>query len=465
MTTRIETTILQNLIHNEEYARKVIPFLKKEYFNIQSEKIVLTEILKFFETYNKCPSADILNIEISNRTDVSQTDFSESIEIVDNLNNYNEVNNDWLIDQSEEFCKTRAVYNAMYEALYIAEGKDTKRSPDSIPSILSEALAVTFDNHVGHDYIEDALSRYEFYHKLEEKLPFNLEIFDKITSGGLPKKTLSVVMSGPGGGKSLFMCHEAANCLAQGKNVLYISMEMAEERIAERIDANLLNVNIKDLPHIDWSTYNNKIQKLKGKTEGKLIIKEYPTGGAHAGHFRALLQELKVKRNFVPQLIIIDYLNICMSQRVKNTSANSYSIVGSITEELRGLAIEFNVPVLTATQSGRGAIGASDAEMTDAADSIGIARTADFMFAIIRTEELDELGQVMIKQLKNRYNSPDYYKRFCLGIDFSKMKFYDVEQSAQEGLTGNKNEREDKDVPVFDSSTKSNSSKYSDFKF
>lgn len=452
---RIETSILSNLLHDEVYARKVIPFLKKEYFTIPAEQIVLTEILKFFDGYNKRPTVEVLQVEIANRNDVTQTDFDEASVVISEIAEYTEVDYNWLVDQTEELCKTRSIYNALYEALYIAEGKDKTKQPEAIPSILSDALAVSFDSHIGHDYLDDALARYEFYHKTEERIPFNLDLFNKITSGGLPKKTLSCVMSGPGGGKSLFMCNFAASSLAQGKNVLYISMEMAEERIAERIDANLLNTNINDLKHLDWSTFESKVNKVKGKTSGKLIVKEYPTGGAHSGHFRALLQDLKMKLSFIPDVIIIDYLSICTSSRVKNTSANSYTIVKSIAEEIRGLAIEFNVPILTAAQVNRTGANDSDVDMSSTAESFGLPATLDLFFALIRTEELDGMGQIMVKQLKNRYNDPSYYKKFCIGVDFSKMKLYDVEQSAQEDIVDKGKTKKDVDKPLYDKSKRS----------
>lgn len=449
---RIENSILSGLVFNETYTRKVIPFISKDYFLLQPEKVVFTEISRFFEKYNKLPTIESLKIDISSRSDVTQSDFDEAIKIVDEISDYVPTDFDWLVDKTEALCKERAVYNALYEALYIAEGKDDKRAPESIPSILADALAVSFDSHIGHDYLDDALSRYEFYHKLEERIPFNLDIFNKITGNGLPKKTLSCVISGPGGGKSLFMCNYAASSLALGKNVLYISMEMSEERIAERIDANLLNVPIKDIPHMEWTTFDSKVKKIQEKTRGKLIIKEYPTGGAHAGHFRALLQDLKMKLSFIPDVIIIDYLNICSSQRVKNASANSYTIVKSIAEEIRGLAIEFDVPILTATQVNRSGSNDTDMGMSHTSDSFGLPQTLDLFFALIRTEELDALGQIMVKQLKNRYNDPSYYKKFCIGVDFSRMKLYDVEQSAQDGIV----DKGKDDSPVFDRGFKSN---------
>lgn len=446
---RIEDSILNNLIHNEEFAKTVLPFLKQEYFTTQAEKFILEEIQKFNNNYYKAPTIDSLRIDLSNRIDIGQTDLNECNNLLDAYGSHDKVDTSWLIDKSEKFCKDRAIYNAIQESIYIMDS--SKATADSIPSILSDALAVSFDSHVGHDYINDFEKRYEFYHRVEEKIPFDLDIFNKITGDGLPKKTLSCVISGPGGGKSLFMCHHAASVLSRGKNVLYITMEMAEERIAERIDANLFNVNIKDLKHMDKQSYENKIDRIKAKTQGQLIIKEYPTGNAHAGHFDSLIRELKMKRDFVPDLVIIDYLNICSSRRIKmGGSVNTYSYVKFIAEELRSLAIQHDVPILTATQTNREGITASDMDMTNTSESIGLPQTLDFFFALIRTEELDGLRQILVKQLKNRYNDPAYYKKFVIGVDFAKMKLYDVEQNAQEDISdsGTKDDR-----PLFDKST------------
>lgn len=452
---RIEETILSNLLVNDDFAKKVTPFLKLDYFAATSERYVLEEILKYQSDYYKIPNKDALKVELANRIDISQTDLTLATDLVSNMS-VEENDTDWLVDKTEQFCKDRAIYNALQESVYIMN--DDSKPADSIPGILSDALAVSFDSHVGHDYIEDVESRYEFYHRVEEKIPFDLSIFNKITKGGLPKKTLTCVISGPGGGKSLFMCHHSAAVLNQGKNVLYITMEMSEERIAERIDSNLFNVPTSDIKNMSKETFLGKIDKIKNKTRGKLIIKEYPTGNAHAGHFRALLRELKIKKGFTPDLVVIDYLNIASSSRVKMTGG-TYSYIKSIAEEFRALAIEFNIPILTATQSNRDGIGASDLEMTNTSESLGLPFALDCFFGLIRTEELDSLNQIMVKQLKNRYNDLNYYKRFVIGVDFARMKLYDVEQNAQEDIVGAKPEP---DVPLFDKSTKP---RFDDFNF
>ena len=446
---RIEETILSNLIKNEEYCRKVMPFIKSEYFADHKEAVIADTISTFFGEYNKPISKEILKIEIANRKDVNDKEVGEIDSYITNLSN-DPINDDWLTENTEKFCKDKAVYNAILKGISIIDGRDKQHTQDAIPHILSDALAVCFDSHVGHDYIDDANSRFDFYHRVEEKVQFDLDMFNKITKGGLSKKTLNIALAGTGVGKSLFMCHMGASCLKQGNNVLYITMEMAEERIAERIDANLLNLTMDELKVVDRDIFDNRIQKLSKKTHGKFIVKEYPTAGAHAGHFRALLEELKMKREFVPDIIFIDYLNICASSRVKNAQANSYTIVKSIAEELRGLAVEYNVPIVSATQTTRGGYNNTDVGLEDTSESFGLPATADFMFALISTEELENLGQIIVKQLKNRYNDPSFYKRFVVGIDRAKMRLYDVEESAQSGLsdtghTGN-------DIPVFDKS-------------
>lgn len=447
---RIEEKILANLIDDEQYCRKVIPFIKKEYFADKKELVVASEIVKFFTEYNKPATREILQIEVGNRKDLTDKELSEVRDYINNLST-EPVNADWMIQSTEKFCKDRAVYNAILNSISIIDGRDKVHTKDAIPAILSDALAVSFDSHVGHDYIEDYESRYEFYHRVEEKIPFDLEMFNKITKGGLSKKTLNIALAGTGVGKSLFMCHVAGSCLTQGKNVLYITMEMAEERIAERIDANKLNLTMDELKVIDKDIFENRIAKIKDKTEGKLIIKEYPTAGAHAGHFRALLEELKLKREFKPDIIFIDYLNICASQRMKQGgSVNSYTYVKAIAEELRGLAVEYNVPIVSATQTTRGGYTNSDPGLEDTSESFGLPATADFMFALVSNEELEALNQIIVKQLKNRYNDPSFYKRFVIGIDRAKMKLYDVEASAQEGLT---DAGQDDDVPMFDKSS------------
>ena len=447
---RLEQQILSRLIYDENYCRKVIPFLKREYFLDRKESIVINEISEFFTKYNKPVTKEILSIEVSNRTDINDKELVEVNSFIDSLTDI-PTNEDWLVTNTEKFCKDKAVYNAILTSIRIQEGRDKTYTTDSIPSILSDALAVSFDNHVGHDYLDDADSRYDFYHRVEEKVAFDLEMFNKITKGGLSKKTLNIVLAGTGVGKSLFMCHVAAGALSAGKNVLYITMEMAEERIAERIDANLLNLTMDELKVIDKDIYESRLQKLAKKTQGKLIIKEYPTAGAHAGHFRALLEELKLKREFKPDIIMIDYLNICASQRMKQGgSVNSYTYIKAIAEELRGLAVEYNVPIVSATQTTRSGYTNSDPGLEDTSESFGLPATADFMFALVSNEELEQLNQIIVKQLKNRYNDPGFYKRFVIGVDRAKMKLYDVEASAQEGLMDAGHKKDD--VPMFDKS-------------
>jgi replicative DNA helicase len=443
---RIEETILSNLIKNEEYCRKVMPFIKSEYFADHKEAVIADIIGNFFTEYNKPISKEILKIEVSNRKDVNDKELSEIDTYISNLST-EPTNDDWLVESTEKFCKDKAVYNAILKGISIIDGRDRQHTQDAIPHILSDALAVSFDSHVGHDYIDNANERFDFYHRVEEKVQFDLDMFNKITKGGLSKKTLNIALAGTGVGKSLFMCHVGAGCLKQGNNVLYITMEMAEERIAERIDANLLNLTMDELKVVDRDIFDKRIEKIRNKTQGKLIVKEYPTAGAHAGHFRALLEELKMKREFVPDIIFIDYLNICASSRVKNSQANSYTIVKSIAEELRGLAVEQDVPIVSATQTTRGGYANSDPGLEDTSESFGLPATADFMFALVSNEELEGLGQILVKQLKNRYNDPNFYKRFVVGIDRAKMRLYDVEESAQDGLSD-----AGQDKPVFDKS-------------
>ena len=445
---RIEEQILSNLIHNEDYCRKVIPFINTSYFSDFKERMIVEEITTFFNKYNKPISSDILTIELSNRSDITDKQLSDVITSVGALPT-EEANQDWLIEHTEKFCKDKAVYNAILESIKIIDGKDDKRTQESIPHILSDALAVSFDNHVGHDYLDDAQDRFDFYHRVEEKLEFDLDLFNKITKGGFSKKTLNVILAGTGVGKSLFMCHVAASTLMQGKNVLYITMEMAEERIAERIDANLLNLTMDELKVIDRKVFNTRLDKIAKKTQGKLIVKEYPTAGAHSGHFRALLEELKIKKDFMPDLIVIDYLNICASARLKmGANVNSYTYVKTIAEELRGLAVEYNVPMLSATQTTRGGFDNTDVGLQDTSESFGLPATVDFMCALISTEELEEMNQLMVKQLKNRYNDLSYFKRFVIGVDRSKMKLYNVEPSAQNNISDSGQDRDD--GPAFD---------------
>ena len=425
---RLEVTILRNLIHNEDYARKVIPFIHLDYYDIRSEQVVCQEIIDFISEYNKLPTTEVLDIEIQNRSDLTETELKEVHEVVESLKD-NDINSDWLLDATEKWCRDRAIYLALMSSIKIADGQDEKKGRDAIPSILSDALAVSFDNHIGHDYLEDYEQRYESYHKREDKIPFDMEFFNKITKGGLPNKTLNVALAGTGVGKSLFMCHVAASALLQGKNVLYITLEMAEEKIAERIDANLLDVNIKDINELPRVMFENKVNKIAKKTQGSLIIKEYPTASAHSGHFKALLNELLLKKSFKPDILFIDYLNICASSRYnKLGSVNSYSYIKAIAEELRGLAVEFNLPIVSATQTTRAGFGNSDVDLTDTSESFGLPATADLMFALISTDELEGLNQIMVKQLKNRYNDPTMNKRFVVGIDRSKMRLYDCEQ-------------------------------------
>ena len=433
MIDRIENKILSNLIFDEDYMRKVIPFIKDVYFDNVSEKTIFQEILDFVNEYDGLPSKSVLTIEVENRKDLSEDMFKECVTIIDSFTD-EKVDQTWLVDSTEKWCKERAVYLALMESVKIADGKDEKKNRDAIPSILSEALSVSFDDHIGHDYFADAQSRYEFYHLKEDKIKFDLDMFNKITKGGLPRKTLNIALAGTGVGKSLFMCHQAASCLMEGKNVLYITLEMAEERIAERIDANLFNVDIKSIIELPKPMYDTKVEKIVKKTHGKLIIKEYPTASAHAGHFRALLNELHLKKSFTPDIIFIDYLNICSSSRYKGTIVNSYTFVKAIAEELRGLAVEANLPIVSATQTTRSGFGSTDVDLTDTSESFGLPATADFMFALISTEELEALNQIMVKQLKNRYNDPTMFKRFVVGIDRSKMKLYNVEDSAQKNI-------------------------------
>ena len=431
---RIETTILRNLIFNEDYSRKVIPFIQPDYFEQKSEKIIFEEIVQFIVKYGSAITIEALNIEVENRTDLNETEIKEIRDVNNSLND-NVVDKQWLLDTTEKWCRDRAIYLALMESIHIADGNNEKKNRDAIPSILSDALAVSFDNNIGHDYLQNYEERYEFYHRKEDKIEFDLEYFNKITKGGLPNKTLNIALAGTGVGKSLFMCHIASSALLQGRNVLYITLEMAEERIAERIDANLLNVPIQQLVDLPRSTFEKKVNSIAKKTQGSLVIKEYPTASAHSGHFKALLNELALKKSFRPDIISIDYLNICASSRHKaNSSINSYSYIKSIAEELRGLAVEFNVPIVSATQTTRSGFGSSDVELTDTSESFGLPATADLMFALISTEELEQLGQIMVKQLKNRYNDPTIYKRFIVGIDRAKMRLYDCEQTAQKDI-------------------------------
>ena len=439
---RIETTILRNLIYNEEFSRKVIPFIEPDYFEQRSEKVIFEEITKFIVKYGSAITIEALNIETDNRTDLTETEVKE---VRDINNSFKDTPADyqWLMDTTEKWCRDRAIYLALMESISLADGQDDAKGRDAIPSILSDALAVSFDNHIGHDYLEDYEERYDLYHKKEDKIKFDLEFFNKITKGGIPNKTLNIALAGTGVGKSLFMCHVASSVLLQNKNVLYITLEMAEEKIAERIDANLLNVPIQDITELPKPMFDNKVISLSKKTQGTLIIKEYPTASAHSGHFKALLNELALKKSFKPDIIFIDYLNICASSRYRaGSNVNSYSYIKAIAEELRGLAVETNVPIVSATQTTRSGYGSSDVDLTDTSESFGLPATADLMFALISTEELEGLNQIMVKQLKNRYNDPTIYKRFIIGIDRAKMRLYDVEQTAQHDIVDSGQEEE-----------------------
>lgn len=436
---KVEQLILRNLIHNEEYLRKVLPFLKAEYFSDSSERLIFNEITKFTDEYNVPPTVTALQLSISEKKGISNEEVEESKTYLQtNCQDSSDENAEWLIDNTEKFCQEKAIYNAVLESIHILDDKHKGLEKGAIPKLLSDALAVSFNSSVGHDYIENSNERYEFYHRKEERIPFDLDFFNKITKGGLPSKTLNIALAGTGVGKSLFMCHVASSCMVLGKNVLYITLEMAEERIAERIDANLLNVRVDELDKLSKEEYNKKVARVKTKTNGKLIIKEYPTASASVTHFRALLNELNLKRNFRPDIIFIDYLNICTSARIKHgANINSYTYVKSIAEELRGLAVEFDVPIVSATQTTRSGFSSSDPGLEDTSESFGLPATADLMFALVSSEELEELNQIMVKQLKNRYADPSSHKRFVLGIDRSKMRLYDVEQSGQDDLVDN----------------------------
>ena len=429
----LEVTILSNLVYNEKYMRKVLPFIKSEYFQAREYKIIFLEIHEYISQYEALPSINAIGIECQERTDLTEDQFKEVIKVLNVLSD-DPTDYDWLVDATEKWCQERAIYLSLMESVKIADGQDSKRDKGAIPQILSEALGVSFDQHVGHDYVSDAKARYDFYHRKEDKIPFDLSFFNKITKGGLPNKTLNIALAGTGVGKSLFMCHCAASALLQGKNVLYITMEMAEEKIAERIDANLLNIPIQQLGDLPQVMFEKKITNLSKKTQGKLIIKEYPTASAHVGHFKSLISDLLLKRSIRPDIIFVDYLNICASQRYKGSIVNSYTYVKAIAEELRGLAVECSVPIVSATQTTRSGYGSSDVDLTDTSESFGLPATADLMFALISTEELEGMNQIMVKQLKNRYNDPTSNKRFCVGIDRAKMRLYDVEESAQDDL-------------------------------
>ena len=457
MRDRIERIILRNLFYNEDFTRKALPFIKSEFFTNHNESTLFGEINEFVNKYKNLPTKETILVELNKRKDLKEEELSEIKTIVNKLDNQ-EVELQWLLDTTEKFCKDRAVHNAVLEGIQILDGKDKKQNPEAIPTILSNALAVSFDNHIGHDYIDDAEARFEFYHKKEKRFKFDLNYFNRITKGGVPSKTLNIALAGTGVGKSLFMCHAASNWLTQGKNVLYITLEMAEERIAERVDANLFDVTIDDLHAMPKDMYDNKVSKLQKKTIGQLIIKEYPTASAHSGHFRALLNELSLKKTFKPDVVFIDYLNICASSRFKGGNISSYFYIKAIAEELRGLAVEFDVPIFSATQTTRSGFTSTDIGLEDTAESFGLPATADFMFALISNDELDQLNQLKVKQLKNRFGDPSMNRSFIIGVDRSKMRLFDVEASAQNIVDSNQTEEEEQIEPevAYD--------KFSDFK-
>ena len=441
---RIEETVLRHLIHKDSFARKALPFLRDEYFSDPSERIIFHRINEFTQEYKSVPSQEALQIDLEKIKNLSEDEYSKCVTIINNLNEPDPVDEQWLVDATEEFCQERAIYNAIMDSIGIIDGKDKARTKGSIPEILSSALAVSFDSHIGHDFLEDYEQRFDFYHRVEERVPFDIEMLNTVSRGGLPRKSLNIILAGTGVGKTLAMCHFAASNLLLGKNVLYITMEMAEEKIAERIDANLLNVAIDELSSIPVDSYQKKVDRVRNKTTGKLIIKEFPTASAHVGHLRHLLNELHLKRSFVPDIIYIDYLNICLSSRIKSgANVNSYTYVKAIAEELRGLAVEKNLPIISATQTTRTGYSNSDPGLEDTSESFGLPATADFMIALVSTEELQDLNQIMVKQLKNRYNDPTINKRFVVGVDRTKMRLYDLEENAQKGLV-----QEDK--PIMD---------------
>ena len=458
MQANIEQTILRNLLTNESYMRKVLPFIKPDYFQ-GVYKTLFKEAGKYVAKYNKLPTQETLQIELQEAS-MSNDQFTMAMDIVPQLFTHEKIDDEWLIDNTEKWCQDRAIYNSIMESISIIDGKHESLTKNALPDLLTKALSVAFDTNVGHDYIDNAEQRWEFYNTEEDRIAFDLEYFNKITKGGVPNKTLNIALAGTGVGKSLYMCHVAASTLVAGNNVLYITMEMAEERIAERIDANLLNIPIDQLANQSKDMFTEKVKNLARKTTGRLVVKEYPTGSAHAGHFRALLNELKLKKQFVPDVIFIDYLNICASSRMKGMGGaiNSYTYVKAIAEELRGLAVEFDVPVWSATQTTRSGYGNSDVGLEDTSESFGLPATADLMFALISTEELERDGQLMVKQLKNRYNDPTMHKRFVIGVDRSKMRLYDVEESDQTLVD---------DTPVFDQSASGervSQEKFGDFK-
>ena len=456
---RLELTILRNFFYNESYTRKALPFVKSDYFVNRIERLLYEEIYRFVEEYKNLPTKETIHIEFSKRKDINEDELKL---VKDLVNTFQDEKSDlqWLLDTTEKFCKDRAVHNAVLSGIKILDGKDKEHQPEAIPSILSDALAVSFDNHIGHDYTGDAQERYEWYHTKEKRYPFDLNFFNKITKGGIPSKTLNIALAGTGVGKSLFMCHCASSFLTQGLNVLYITLEMAEERIAERIDANLLDVSMDDLRTMPKDLYDSKLSKIEGKTKGKLIIKEYPTASAHSGHFKSLINELALKKSFKPQIIFIDYLNICASSRFKGGNISSYFYIKAIAEELRGLAVEHDVPIFSATQTTRTGFVSTDIGLEDTSESFGLPATADFMFALMSNDELEQLGQMKIKQLKNRYNDPGVNRAFIIGVDKAKMRLYDVENSAQNIVDSNQTKEKETITTPPDTAY----DKFSDFK-
>jgi replicative DNA helicase len=430
---KVELLILKNLIYNEEYVRKILPYIQSDYFQDYSQKVIFEEIYQFFSTYNELPTKEAIEIEVENRTDLNEQSYADCTSLISDFV-YEPVEFNWLCDTSEKWCKDRAIYLALMESIQIADGGDPNRTRDSIPSILEKALAVSFDNHIGHDYIEDAELRFDLYHKKEQKIPFDITYFNKITDGGMSPKTLNLFVAAPGVGKSLFLCHVTSSILIENKNVLYITLEMSEERIAERIDANLLDYPVQELSKMTKAQFLNKTDKIREKTRGKLIIKEYPPGAVNCNHFKALLKELEIKKNFKPDVVVVDYLNLCASSRYKTNNTNTYVYVKAVAEELRAIGVEYNIPILSATQFNRSGASSTEVDMTDTSDSFGIAFTVDILLALISTEELEQMGQIMIKQLKNRYAPLDRYRKFVVGVDKSKMRVYDVDQSAQDEL-------------------------------
>lgn len=454
MNTNVEQVILRNILTNEQYMRKTLPFIKPDYFE-GLYKILFKEIAKFVGKYNKLPTSESFKVQLDESDKLNEEQYRHAVEIIPNLFSTEKADDEWLLDTTEKWCQDRAIYNAIMESITIIDGKHSTLSKNALPDLLTKALAVSFDTNIGHDYIENYQDRYEFYHTEEERIPFDLDYFNKITKGGLPRKTLNIILAGTGVGKSLFMCHMAASCLVEGRNVLYITMEMAEERIAERIDANLLDIPIDQLPNLSKDRFTEQVTKLSAKTKGKLIIKEYPTGQANTSHFRSLLTELKLKKSFVPDIIFIDYLNICASARMKGMggSINSYSYIKAIAEEIRGLAVEFDVPIVSATQTTRSGYSNTDIGLEDTSESFGLPATADLMFALISTEELESMNQIAVKQLKNRYNDPTYKKRFVIGVDRSRMRLMDANEDQQTLID---------DTPTFDKTEINN--RFEDFK-